>query len=140
MDGVRIITPQTCEFLSKVGPSTTSVFRPGSTSPAAILFDALDHFDKQSARVADEHIRNIRPSLSDAVTVCVKAAGAELELRWQERLLKAATFGKAFLDGYDPEPFVQMAKTLRVLNAVRHYEIGIPLTYEQSVDFHRPLP
>ncbi|KAG0144149.1 hypothetical protein CROQUDRAFT_660316 [Cronartium quercuum f. sp. fusiforme G11] len=131
MDGVRVVTSHTCEFISKVGPSTISVFRPGSTSPAAILFDALDHFDKQSARVSDEHIRTIKKTLSEAVTVCIKAAGAEWEVRWQERLLKAASFGKAFLDAFNPELFVQTAKILRVLNAVRHHEIGIPLTYEQ---------
>jgi len=26
-----------------------------------------------------------------------------------------------------------MGQTLKVLNAVRHYEVGIPLTYSQSV-------
>ncbi|KAH9444263.1 hypothetical protein Pst134EA_032435 [Puccinia striiformis f. sp. tritici] len=29
-----------------------------------------------------------------------------------------------------------MAKTLRVLNAVRDYKIGIPLTYEQYISHH----
>ncbi|KAH9823393.1 Vps16, N-terminal region-domain-containing protein [Melampsora americana] len=136
IDGVRIITSHTCEFLSKVGPSTISVFRPGSTSPAAILFDALDHFDKRSARVSDEHIRNIKKQLKEAVNVCIKASGDELEIKWQERLLRTASFGKSFLDVYNPEGFVKMAKTLRVLNAVRHYEIGIPLTYEQYMAHH----
>ncbi|EGG11876.1 uncharacterized protein MELLADRAFT_32963 [Melampsora larici-populina 98AG31] len=136
IDGVRIITSHTCEFLSKVGPSTISVFRPGSTSPAAILFDALDHFDKKSARVSDEHLRNIKKNLKEAVNMCIKAAGDEIEIKWQERLLKSASFGKSFLDVYNPEGFVRMAKTLRVLNAVRHYEIGIPLTYEQYIAHH----
>lgn len=44
---------------------------------------------------------------------------------------QAASFGKAFLDLYDPSSFVDMARTLRVLNAVRHYEIGIPITYDE---------
>ena len=46
-------------------------------------------------------------------------------------LRQAATFGKTFLDLYNPNDFVQMAQTLRVLNAARFYEIGIPLTYDQ---------
>lgn len=137
IDGIRILTLNTCEFLSKVPSCTSMVFTPGSTSPAAILFDALDHFDKHSARVADEHIRNIRKKLPEAVTVCIQAAGREFEPRWQTRLMKAASFGKVFLDAYNPEPFVKMSKTLRVLNAVRDYKIGIPLTYEQYIS-HPP--
>jgi hypothetical protein len=39
-----------------------------------------------------------------------------------------ASFGKCILDFYDPTAFVEMYKTLRVLNAVNHYEIGIPIT------------
>jgi hypothetical protein len=35
------------------------------------------------------------------------------------------------LDLYNATDFVGMAQTLKVLNAVRFYEIGIPLTYEQ---------
>lgn len=44
---------------------------------------------------------------------------------------KAASFGKTFLDLYNPSEFIQMSQTLRVLNAVRYYEIGLPLTYDQ---------
>ena len=35
------------------------------------------------------------------------------------------------MDLFDPSDFVVMGQTLKVLNAVRHYEIGIPITYEQ---------
>ena len=35
------------------------------------------------------------------------------------------------LDIYNSDDFVDMTETLRVLNAVRYYEIGIPLSYEQ---------
>jgi hypothetical protein len=31
----------------------------------------------------------------------------------------------------DPTDFVAMGKTLKVLNAARYYEIGIPITYAQ---------
>ncbi|KAH9444262.1 hypothetical protein Pst134EA_032434 [Puccinia striiformis f. sp. tritici] len=69
IDGIRILSLSTCESLSKVASCTSMVFTPGSTSPAATLFDAMDHFDKHSARVADEHIRNIRKKLTEAVDV-----------------------------------------------------------------------
>ncbi|KAI9620053.1 hypothetical protein H4Q26_014035 [Puccinia striiformis f. sp. tritici PST-130] len=113
IDGIRILSLSTCESLSKVASCTSMVFTPGSTSPAAIL-----------------------KKLTEAVDVCVQAAGREFEPRWQQRLIKAAAFGKVFLDVHNPEPFVKMAKTLRVLNAVRDYKIGIPLTYEQYISHH----
>lgn len=37
------------------------------------------------------------------------------------------------MDLYNPRDFVAMGQTLKVLNAVRHFEVGIPITYEQSV-------
>lgn len=45
--------------------------------------------------------------------------------------LQAAQFGRAFMDLYNPSDFVNMAQTLKVLNAVRYFEIGIPITYDQ---------
>lgn len=49
---------------------------------------------------------------------------------------QAAAFGKSFLEAYNPSSFVETTKTLRVLNAVRDYKVGIPLSWEQCV----PLP
>ena len=66
--------------------SSVSVFRPGSTSPSAILFDAWESFTRRSSK-ADESIRSIRPELGAAVNECIDAAGHELEPYWQRRLL-----------------------------------------------------
>lgn len=62
------------------------VFKPGSVSPAAILLDAFDLYEKKSPR-ADEIIRHIRPELARAVDLVVEAAGQEFEPYWQKRLL-----------------------------------------------------
>ncbi|KIY47376.1 vacuolar protein sorting-associated protein 16 [Fistulina hepatica ATCC 64428] len=129
-DGVRIIGPDVSDFVQKVPASTSSVFRPGSTSPAAILYDAWESFSKRSAK-ANESIRSIRPDLSAAVDDCIDAAGREWEPYWQRRLLNAAKYGRGFLDLYNPHEFIHMGQTLKVLNAVRHYQVGIPLTYAQ---------
>ncbi|KAM7431221.1 Vacuolar protein sorting-associated protein 16 [Porites harrisoni] len=43
----------------------------------------------------------------------------------------AASFGKSFLTDMPPHAFVSMCRNLRVLNAVRDYMVGIPLTYGQ---------
>ncbi|EST04654.2 Vps16, C-terminal [Kalmanozyma brasiliensis GHG001] len=132
VDGVRIIASDRHEFLQKVSDVSSRVFRPGSNDPAALLFEAAEQFSAKSSR-ADEGIRAIRSSLPDAVDCCLRAAAYEWDLTWQKRLLKAASFGKSFIELYDPTSFVEMARTLRVLNAARNYQIGIPISYEQYV-------
>ncbi|KAJ3552868.1 hypothetical protein NM688_g3925 [Phlebia brevispora] len=131
-DGVRVVGPESCDFIQKVPASTVSVFRPGSTSASAILYDAWEQFSRRSPK-ADESIRSIKPELAAAVDECVDAAGREWEPYWQRRLLNAAKFGKAFLDLYDPTDFVNMGQALKVLNAVRFFEIGIPITYAEYI-------
>lgn len=86
--------------------------------------------EKQSPK-ADENIQRIRSSLPEAVDACVKAAGHEFDLYWQKRLLKAASFGKSVLELYNSDDFVEMTEKLRVLRAIRDYQIGLPTSYEQ---------
>ncbi|KAI5811091.1 Vps16, N-terminal region-domain-containing protein [Peziza echinospora] len=130
IDGIRMITVESCEFLQKVPDVTESIFRIGSTSPASILVDAIDQLEQKSPK-ADDNIQLIRPQLAEAVDSCVKAAGLEFNIHWQKQLLKAASFGKSVLELYSSDEFVEMCEVLRVLNAVRFYEVGIPITYEQ---------
>ena len=76
-----------CSF-SLCKASTLSIFKPGSTSPSATLYDAWENFSKRSPK-ADESIRSIRPDLATAVDECIDAAGQEWEPKWQRRLLNA---------------------------------------------------
>ena len=85
-DGIRIVSADTCDFIQKVATPSVSVFRPGSTSPSAILFDAFENFSRRSPK-ADEAIRSIRTELSTAVDECIDAAAREWEPYWQRRLL-----------------------------------------------------
>ncbi|KAL8803652.1 MAG: hypothetical protein Q9182_003067 [Xanthomendoza sp. 2 TL-2023] len=130
VDGVRLITNDICEFLQKVPDCTEDVFKLGSTSPAAVLLDAVAQLEKKSPK-ADENIRLIRSNLPDAVGTCVQAAGQEFSVHWQKQLLKAASFGKSILDLYSSDDFVDMCEALRILNVVRDYKIGLPLSYDQ---------
>lgn len=59
-DGVRIFGANVCDLIRRVPDSTLSLFRPGSTSPAAILDDAWESIS-QCSQKADESIRSIRP-------------------------------------------------------------------------------
>lgn len=129
-DGVRLVTNEACEFLHKVSDVTEEIFRLGSTSPASVLLDAVDQLEKKSPK-ADENIQRIRSSLPEAVDACVKAAGFEYDLDWQKRLLKAASLGKSVLELYNSDEFVEMTERLRVLRAVRDYQIGLPMSYDQ---------
>ncbi|KAJ7269847.1 vacuolar assembling sorting protein VPS16 [Mycena rebaudengoi] len=131
-DGVRVMGPDVCDLIQKVPTSSASIFRPGSTSASAILYDAWESFSQRSPK-ADENIRSIRPELAAAVDECIDAAGQEWEPYWQRRLLNAAKFGRGFLDLHNPTDFVNMGQILKVLNAVRFYEIGIPLTHLQYI-------
>lgn len=63
------------------------VFKVGSSSPSAVLLDAVDHLERNSAK-ADEDIRLIRPQLAEAVDGCIAAAGYEWDHHWQKQLLK----------------------------------------------------
>jgi hypothetical protein len=129
-DGLRLLTNDVCEYLQKVPDETVEVFRLGSDSPAANLLDASSLLDQKSPK-ADDLIQLIRPSLAEAVDTCIKAAAHEFNIHWQKALLRAASFGKSVLDLYSSDDFVDTCDTLRVLNAVRFYEIGLPLSYEQ---------
>ncbi|KAH6849896.1 Vps16, N-terminal region-domain-containing protein [Chaetomium sp. MPI-CAGE-AT-0009] len=129
-DGVRILANDTCDFLQKVPGVTEDVFRLGADSAASILLDAVEQLEMQSPK-ADDNIQLIRPRLVEAVDGCINAAGQEFSVHWQKQLLKAASFGKSVLDIYSSDDFVDMCETLRVLNAVRFFEIGLPLSYEQ---------
>ncbi|KAI5301405.1 hypothetical protein KEM56_001755, partial [Ascosphaera pollenicola] len=129
-DGVRLVTNDICEFLHKIPRVTETLFKFGSSSPASVLLDAVDQLEKKSPK-ADENIQRIRPDLVEAVDMCVQAAGHEFNIYWQKQLLKAASFGKSVLDLYSSDDFVEMTERLRVLNAVRDYKIGLPLSFEQ---------
>ena len=109
---------------------TVEVFKIGSTAPASVLLDAVDQLEKKSPK-ADDNIQLIRSSLDEAIDTCIRAAGQEYNTYWQKQLLKAASFGKSVLDLYNSDEFVNMCETLRVLNAVRDYRIGLPLSYDQ---------
>ena len=107
-------------------------FRLGSTAPSSILLDAVQQLENKSPK-ADDDIQLIRQVLDEAVDTCILAAGHEFSVHWQKKLLKAASFGKSVLDLYNSDDFVDMTETLRVLNAVRFYEVGLALSYEQYI-------
>ncbi|KAJ2716548.1 Vacuolar protein sorting-associated protein 16 [Coemansia spiralis] len=130
LDGVRMFNGSVHEALARVGDEAQSVFQIGSTSPAALLFDAADAM-RDHASHADEIVRSIRDDMPQAVDTCVAAAGAEPLVEIQQQLLRAAALGKAFLPAYNGDKLTDMCRNLRVLNALGSYAVGIPASLTQ---------
>lgn len=130
-DGVRVITNSTHELIRQVPESLTETYRPGSTSPAAQLWDARELFDQQSAR-ADKVLREMKSHLLEGVRTCIEAAGMELSVHRQRALLKSAVFGGAFCGSEAHGLMVyETCQKLRLVNALKAPEVGLPLTVPQ---------
>uniref|UniRef100_A0A3B3R9I6 Vacuolar protein sorting-associated protein 16 homolog n=1 Tax=Paramormyrops kingsleyae TaxID=1676925 RepID=A0A3B3R9I6_9TELE len=132
LDSVRIISGTHHELLQEVPVVSEEIFKIASMAPGALLLEAHKEYEKESQK-ADEYLREIKEQdgLGEAVKQCVEAAGYEHEPETQKMLLRAASFGKCFLSNFRPEQFVSTCRDLRVLNAVRDYTVGIPLTLQQ---------
>ncbi|KAJ5075261.1 vacuolar protein sorting vps16 [Anaeramoeba ignava] len=131
-DGARVVSATKCDFISVVPSPLTDIFKIGSASDASILFDAIQNFETKSAKV-DEIIRSIsqRGKLSEAIKMCIKAAAHEFRPDLQRKLLRTACFAKSYLDFFDHDSYADKCKIIRVLNNIRTYTIGIPITYPQ---------
>ncbi|XP_015764646.1 PREDICTED: vacuolar protein sorting-associated protein 16 homolog [Acropora digitifera] len=140
IDGVRIIGNDTHELLQRVPGEfimhlCTLICIFGDRQLVGLVMVCLHvvfHLvtQKKSAR-AEEYIRMIKERLPEAVQQCIHAAAGVHEPAIQRSLLRAASFGKSFLTDMAPQAFVSMCRNLRVLNAVRDYTVGIPLTHGQ---------
>lgn len=132
IDGVRVLSAAQHEMMQKVPEVVQKIFRINSTAPGSFLLEASKQYQKRSHR-ADEYITLVKTELETAVSQCVEAAGYEFDPDVQKMLIRAAQFGKCFVVNADPDPYVNMCRRLRVLNAVRDPRIGIPLTYQQAL-------
>ncbi|KAG8558628.1 hypothetical protein GDO81_017071 [Engystomops pustulosus] len=140
LDGVRLISHSTHEFLHEIPKATEEIFKIASMAPGALLMEAQKEYEKESQK-ADDYLREIKDQnlLPVAVAQCIEAAGYEHLTELQKSLLRAASFGKCFLDAYSPSDFVTMCNDLRVLNAIKEYQIGIPLTIVQYKQLTFPV-
>jgi len=126
LDGTRILGNMTSEFLQKVPIEVVDMFI-YSIKPGAMLHDASKDFERHGVK----YMSAIKDHLQEAVHECIKAAGHEFLPKKQRSLIKAAAFGKSFLQDMRPQVFVDMCQLIRVLNNVRDFKVGIPITLEQ---------
>ncbi|XP_026473948.1 vacuolar protein sorting-associated protein 16 homolog [Ctenocephalides felis] len=130
IDGVRMISEANHEMIQKVPSVVQQIFRINSTDPGSYLLEASKQFQRRNHR-ADEYITLVKDQLPKAVAQCLEAAVLEFDTSTQKMLIRAAYFGKGFINGHSPKSYVEMCRILRVLNAVRDRRVGIPLTYTQ---------
>eukprot|EP01127_Copromyxa_protea_P012863 TRINITY_DN3386_c0_g4_i1.p1 TRINITY_DN3386_c0_g4~~TRINITY_DN3386_c0_g4_i1.p1 ORF type:complete len:829 (-),score=130.60 TRINITY_DN3386_c0_g4_i1:29-2515(-) len=134
VDGVRILSQEGCEFLQRVPKVTTAIYSPGSLAPVAMLVYAYDLYEQGNPK-SDHQLRSIKMQnqLEDAVDACIDAASFEFDIDTMKRFLGAASFGKGRIrtSHYNSDKFVETSKVLRVVNAVRDPQIGMPLTVQQ---------
>jgi len=77
-------------------------------------------------------------SLATAVEECIAAASQEFDITLQRSLLRAAAYGRTFLPSFPPDQLADACKTLRVLNAVRAADVGLPLSMAQYLELTPP--
>ncbi len=144
LDGARLFCSGGQELVQEVPQCLIDTFSIGSVAPGALLRFAAEEFSQKSHR-ADEYLREIpEEKLDAAVSACVQCAGHVLDTGVQKELLRAAQFGKYFLSSSSSstvsaalavsgstEIFTNMCLTLRILNAFRGPQVGIPMTIKQ---------
>eukprot|EP01062_Namystynia_karyoxenos_P037929 TRINITY_DN27593_c0_g1_i1.p1 TRINITY_DN27593_c0_g1~~TRINITY_DN27593_c0_g1_i1.p1 ORF type:complete len:895 (+),score=295.65 TRINITY_DN27593_c0_g1_i1:83-2686(+) len=134
-DSLRVLSDEACDLFGVVSPHAADIFAPQTSSrrkPVAVLWDAFESFDAGSAGSV-KMLRDLKQAdIQEAVDGCIHAAEREFDREVQQRLLKAAAHGKCFCKQNHPkEKFSEQCKHVRILNAVREPDVGIPLTVEQ---------
>lgn len=122
----------TSNMLFQVVPKPLrDIFEIASFDPSSALFEASIAFYEDKNQKAEEYIRSIKEkgALEDAIANCIQAAPHEFDPKYQAEVLRAALFGRYFEDYANATSYVKMCQTIRVLNAIRHSHVGLPLTY-----------
>ena len=161
IDCCRIVTASTMELLQRIPPATAQLLRIGSIEPSAMLLDASDDFVKGDPSSDESARAIMKTGMLDeAIDICTDAATKEFDVPTQKRLLQAASYGMHFCyrdpqdqsimggpivyDEDDEEKpdssirpslsavkFVTSSQKLRILNALRHPDVGLMLTLAQ---------
>eukprot|EP00759_Apiculatamorpha_spiralis_P011574 PhF_6_TR18917/c0_g1_i2/m.27637/K20180/VPS16; vacuolar protein sorting-associated protein 16 len=137
-DGLRVATAKKSFFIQYVPKCIEGIYRMSSEEPASKLVAAFDAYEQQNP-LAVQSIRELgmkengeeNTALENAVQDCIEAAGQEYEIEFQKKALRVASYGKCFCKSFEASVFVDMCRKLRVLNAVRRAEVGVPLTLNQ---------
>lgn len=136
-DGIKVISNTKCEILRRLNDSYVNIFKLLSFEPGALLYEAYNSFENRNP-LPDEDIRNKKSELANGVTDCITAGSFELCPETQSKLLKAASYGKAFLSPtqIDHNLLGQVCHYLRVVHNIKNELYCRTITFAQlkSID------
>ncbi len=122
IDGLRVITHKYLYFISKVSKELYHTCYPFSNHPAKKLLNAFK-LDLEKSPNSDSEIRKIIEQLGDAIKTLLIAASKisyydenNDKKKIQFYLLKAAQYGKNYVQNLNYDFFVQTCQEIRVLN------------------------
>lgn len=137
IDSLRVISRSRHEIIRSVPPSIYNVYMEGSESSGSLL---RKNFSRYTQKKGDMDMKigvgdMTTEQVLEGIQECLKAAEDELSTFLQEELLRSVSYGQAYLTEEDQEGIANdlpgVARTLRILNALRCPEVGLYLTYEE---------
>lgn len=134
LDCVRIFSNEKCEILKLVPELYTKIFLPTSRARAADLYNAfLENEEKNPS--PENNVIEDKKGLEEGVRDILDAVYFEVNTDDQKVLLKAAAYGKAFLNksnsSFKHDYFTEVCKNLRVVNSLKSCKIARCVTYSQ---------
>jgi hypothetical protein len=133
IDGIRVLTPEECYFISEVNSNLQSICSPFSEEPGKRL---LDTYTANLDNIPTCHSNLYSMGDDDLITAIdqlLEAATQVWDSELQVYLLKAAKHGKLFTnnDTYNHEKFAEICRTLRIVNSLRKNDNPRLLTFEE---------
>ncbi|CDZ97788.1 Vacuolar assembly/sorting protein VPS16 [Phaffia rhodozyma] len=135
IDGLRVISPESSDFIQKVPPPILHLLLPGSSHPTSLLLEAYTAHLARSLR-SSSLLQLLRPDLSAAILGILDAAVHLWAPGMQKVCLKAAVWARAYLDGEEGEGDLGVAergRELRVINCLREWDVGVGVSWEQYI-------
>ncbi|WLF78079.1 Vacuolar protein sorting-associated protein 16 [Lodderomyces elongisporus] len=132
-DGLRVLTGDKIQFLTRVPNKTINMYQIGSTSPSATLADCVDKFNRDASK-ANANITLLKSEglLTTALSDCLYVALDEFDIELQKRALRAVSFGKIYdEENYDADEYLTTINIIKVLNQLRSPEIGLCLSFAE---------
>ncbi|EGR34044.1 hypothetical protein IMG5_026090 [Ichthyophthirius multifiliis] len=136
IDGIKIITKKQIRFLRKIPECHLNVFNDFSSKPGYKLYQNYINISNRIP-VEDQDLRNSKEQLKEAVLDCINSALFVLNEDDQKDLLKAASYGKTYLDynAFDHNLFPYILKIIRITYNMNRQKIKRMITYKKKVKY-----
>ncbi|CRH02826.1 vacuolar protein sorting-associated protein 16, putative [Plasmodium relictum] len=126
--GVKIISKESFEYVSRIRKSIFNIFSIGSCTPSAMLFYSYEKY-KNGNICLDDEIRAFNNNLDIAIEECLDAATHEYNENIIDLLLQTSLFGKNFMKiSYNCKKFLLYCLYLRICMNVRKPPLDIFIT------------